>query len=194
LYQNIWIKNIIGDNIFYLLNLDDVDIQTSILDDIKSDTDVYYDERWKVTETFSRFILKNPHLVENKDVLVLGAGIGMETVVIGRLAHKIYLNDLSSVALNLCVKQLVKNRVNNYEIIHGRYESIELPEVDIMLGSFLVYNLETYRSMKQIVENCHYPILLMNEPFNHFMKLIRNTARKSTTFSSKDECLCVLFN
>jgi predicted RNA methylase len=126
--------------------------------------------------------------------MVLGAGIGIETLIIGRLAHKIYLNDLSLTALNLCTRQLIKNGVHNYEVIHGRYESLEMPEVDIIIGCFLVYNSEGYNSMKQFVENTHYPVLLINEHMAAFIKLIRKADRKSNTLLSEDECLCVLFN
>lgn len=192
--KEVWIKKYIGDNLFDLLNFDHPDIQKIILSDIKSGVDVYYDERWNLTETFSQFILENPGWVENKTVMVLGAGIGLETLTIGRLAHKIYLNDLSLTALNLCTRQLIKNGVNNYEVIHGRYESIEMPEVDIIIGCFLVYNAESYNSMKQLVENTHYPVLLINEHMAAFTKLIKKAERKSNTLLSKDECLGVLFN
>jgi predicted nicotinamide N-methyase len=192
--QELWLNKYIGDNLFDLLNLDHPDIQKVILSDIESDVDVYYDERWKLTEAFSRFILDNPKWVENKTVMIVGAGIGIETLIIGRLAHKIYLNDLSLTALNLCTKQLIKNGVHNSQIIHGRYECVEMPKVDIIIGCFLIYNLEGYRSMKQLVENSHYPVLLMNASFDAFIKLIKKADRKSNTLLSTDEGLCVLFN
>jgi predicted nicotinamide N-methyase len=192
--QPLWISKHIGGSPFDLLNLDHPDIQKIILSDIKSDVDVYYDERWNLTESFSRFILENPKWVKNKTVMVLGSGIGMETLIIGRLAHKIYLNDLSLIALNLCAKQLIRNGVRNYEVIHGRYECLEIPEVDIIIGCFLVYNSESYKSMKQLVENTHCPVLLMNEPMDAYIKLIRKADRKSDTLLSKDECQCVIFN
>jgi predicted nicotinamide N-methyase len=191
--QTLWINKNIGDNLFDLLNLDHPDIQSIILSDIKADMDVYYDERWNMTEAFSHFIFENPKWVENKTVMILGAGIGLETLIIGRLAHKIYLNDMSLIALDLCAKQLIQNGVHNYEVIHGRYEDLELPKVDIIIGCFLVYNTESYKSMKQFVENSHCPILLMNEPFSAFKKLIRKADRKSNMLLSKDEYLCVLF-
>lgn len=192
--QPFWINKCIGDRLFDLLNLDHPDIQKIILSDIKADVDVYYDERWNLTESFSRFILENPEWVKNKTVMVLGAGIGMETLIIGSLAHKIYLNDLSMIALNLCTRQLTKNGVHNYEVIHGHYECLEMPEVDIIIGCFLVYNSEGYKSMKQLVKNTHHPVLLMNEPMDAFIKLLRKADRKSDTLLSKDECQCVLFN
>jgi len=192
--QALWINKYIGDDLFDLLDLDHPDIQKVILSDIESDVDVYYDERWKLTEAFSHFILDNPEWVENKTVMILGAGIGIESLIIGRLAHKIYLNDLSLIALNLCAKQLIKNGVNNYQVIHGRYECIEMPKVDIIIGCFLVYNSEGYKSMKQFVENSHYPVLLMNASFDPFIKLIRKADRKSNTLLSTDEGLCVVFN
>jgi predicted nicotinamide N-methyase len=192
--QPLWISKCIRDSLFDLLNLDHPDIQKIILSDIKSDVDVYYDERWNLTESFSNFILENPEWVKNKTVMVLGAGIGMETLIIGRLAHKIYLNDLSSIALDLCARQLIKNGVNNYEVLHGRYECLEMPEVDIIIGCFIVYNPESYKSMKQLVENTHYPVLLMNQPMDAFIKLLKKAERMSKTLLSKDECQCVLFN
>jgi len=64
--------------------------------------DVYYDRRWEVTSILTDWLEKNHSQYEGKRVLVLGAGVGAETLVLGRLAEKVYLNDLMAIRITKC--------------------------------------------------------------------------------------------
>ena len=78
---------------FQLLNPDHPEIAARVLGDLDAGIAVYYDSRWDLTTQFCRFLLTHPTWIAGRSVLVLGAGIGLETLVIGRLCKTLYLND-----------------------------------------------------------------------------------------------------
>ena len=165
-----------------------------IMDDMDAGVDVYYDRRWAVTERFCRFLLANPTWVTNRSVLVLGAGIGLETLVIGRLCKTLYINDLSPAALALCGCQLRHNGITDFICLAGRYETIRLPPVDLVAGCFLVYNRETATAMRQFLEGCTVPLLLMNDQMPDLRALLRETSRPNRSLLPPDADPCILFN
>jgi predicted nicotinamide N-methyase len=191
--KSLWIRKYFEDNEFYLLNLDHPDVEISILSEMDSGIDVYYDQRWEVTEAFSRLLNDQKKWIENKKVLVLGAGVGMETIVIGQCCKKIYLNDLALRALDLCAQQLRKNGIHHFELIPGRYETIQIPQVDIVIGCYIIYNQETLRAMKSFLARFPHPVLLMNDPLPAFKKLLKKPPRTYRSLLDTDLLTCVLF-
>jgi len=178
---------------FHLLNLDHPIINKIILNEIDSGIDVYYDQRWNATEFFCRFLINNQEWIKNLTVLVLGTGIGMETLVIGKLCRKLYLNDLAPKALELCSWQLRKNNIHNYDLFPGYYEIIAFPPVDIVIGCYLIYNSATVRAMETFLKSCPNPVLLMNETLPAFIKFIRRTKRNVSYILNKSPNQCILF-
>ena len=128
-----------------------------------------------------------------KTVLVLGAGVGLETLVIGRLCTHLYLNDLAPGALALCVRQLHRNGITDVVCLPGRYEHLELPAVDLIVGCFLVYNQDTAAAMRQLLARHTPPVLLINDPMPDWHRLIRETSRQVRSLLPADDAPCVLF-
>jgi len=190
---SLWIPFKIAHFNFQLLNLDHPCIETDILDEIEAGVDVYYDRRWTVTEAFCHFLIEQPEWVADRSVMVLGAGIGIETLVIGRLCKKIYINDLAPTALDLCARQLRKNGMGNVELLPGRYEAIDCPPVDIIVGCYIVYNPDTAKALKQFLNLCPCPILLMNEYMSSLQTLLKTTSRRNRSLLSEEPYLCILF-
>src|SRR3989442_9156745 len=89
----LWSTLSLAGHRFQLLNLDHPEIAACILGDIDGGIAVYYDRRWDITTRFCRFLLAHPAWIAGRSVLVLGVGIGLETLVIGRLCTTLYLND-----------------------------------------------------------------------------------------------------
>ena len=99
---SLWQDMKVGPYAFDLLDLDHPDVEAAILDEIDAGMDVYYDRRWEVTGVFCKFLLYHPEWVAGRSVMFLGAGVGVESLVIGRLAKKMFINDWAPVALELC--------------------------------------------------------------------------------------------
>ena len=191
--QSIWTTVRFKNNRFKLLDLDHPRVEKDILQEIKSGIDVYYDRRWGLTQEFCEFIYEIPELFEDKNVLIVGAGIGAETVVIGRMAKKLYINDLAPVALDYCAMQLKENSVNNFETIPGSYGSMNIPDVDLAVACFCVYTGETMRAMKSFIEKAGSPVLIVNDPLPNFVRLMKTVQRKKRLLVSEERFPCYLF-
>jgi predicted nicotinamide N-methyase len=192
-FPPLWLSVDIAERCFHILNLDHPKISARILSDIDAGTAVYYDRRWRLTDRFCRFLLAEPAWVAGRTVLVLGAGVGLETLVIGSLCDKLYINDLSPVALELCARQLSQNGVVGVSCLPGRYEHLVLPPVDLLVGCFLVYNRDSASSMRSLLERRTPPVLLMNDNMSSWRTLVRQTSRQVRSLLPAGDVPCLLF-
>jgi predicted nicotinamide N-methyase len=191
---SLWRTVTVAAHHFRLLNLDHPRITARIMDDIDAGVEVYYDRRWRVTAHFCRFLLANPSWVSKRSVLIIGAGLGLESLVIGQLCKTLYINDLSPAAMELCGCQLRHNGITDFICLPGRYESLQLPPVDLVAGCFLVYNRETAAAMRQFLDRCAVPVLLMNDTMPDLHALLRETPRPSRSLLAPDAEQCLLFD
>jgi len=179
---------------FQLLNLDHPEISARILGDLDAGIAVTYDQRWDVTARFGRFLLANAEWVAGRRVLVLGAGVGLESLVIGRLCHHLYLNDLAPAALALGAEQLRRNGIAHFTCLCGRYETLPLPPVDLLVGCYLVYSRDTAAAMRQLLTRATPPVLLSNDNLLSWQTLLRTTRRAYRPLLPPDDIPCVLFD
>ena len=189
-----WHRISLAGHHFQLLNLDHPEVSARILGDLDAGIRVTYDRRWDVTARFGRFLLANPEWVADREVLVLGAGVGLETLVIGRLCHHLYLNDLAPGALALCAEQLQRNGIAHFTCLPGRYETLPLPPVDLLVGCYLVYNRDTAAAMRQLLARPTPPVLLSNDNLLSWQSLLRTTRRPYRPLLPPDDLHCVLFD
>ncbi|MFC1841020.1 hypothetical protein ACFL1N_15705, partial [Thermodesulfobacteriota bacterium] len=173
--------------------LDHPRVEEKIIDEITSGVDVFYDRRWEITEEFCEFIYEMPDLFQGKTVLIIGAGIGTESVIIGSMADRLYINDLAPVALNYCGRQLEKNNITNFDTLPGSYELIDIPPVDLTVACFCVYNRESRRNMKSFIEKNSSPLLLVNDALSDFRRLLEETDRKRKSLVPEERFPCYLF-
>jgi hypothetical protein len=124
---------------------------------------------------------------------VLGAGIGLETLVIGRLCKTLYLNDRAPGALDLCAQQLRRNGITDFTCLCGSYETLDLPPVDLLVGCYLVYNRDTAAAMRQLLARHTPPVLLSNGNLLSWQALLRETKRPYRTLLPPDDFPCLLF-
>jgi len=66
-----------------------------------------------------------------------------------------------------------ENAVQNFTLLEGRYETLDLPLVDLVVGSFLVYNMETMAAMESFIAKGQNDFLLVNERLDPFPKLLK---------------------
>jgi hypothetical protein len=110
--------------------------------------------------------------------LILGAGASLETVIIGALCDRLYINDLAPVSLKICQEQLNRNGIACAGTLCGRYEKLALPEMDLIVGCFIIYEKETRLAMETLLEQTDVPILLVNEELAAFQRLVKSTSRE----------------
>lgn len=181
----------IGSETFALMNLNHPRVEKDIMAEMSTGIDVYYDRRWDATAILTDWLAKNIDLFRDKRVLILGAGIGAETLILGRHASQIWINDLSPTSLALCQEQLEENGITTAISLPGRYEELDLPETDLVVASFLVYNNDTYRAMSSFMDDHQGDLILVNERLAPFPKLLGERPHKIVF--EKDSALGVIF-
>lgn len=180
----------IGPHRYSLMNLAHPRVDAEVIAEMESGLEVYYDRRWGITAVLTDWLAAHPEIMNGKRVLILGAGVGAETLVLAQHGSHIWINDLSATALKLCSEQLEKNNLQNFTPLHGRYEELDLPEVDLVVASFLIYNNETFTAMRSFVASHAGKVILVNErlaPFPKFLKL-----EKHEIIFEKDSAVGVL--
>ncbi|MEN8695577.1 MAG: methyltransferase domain-containing protein [Akkermansiaceae bacterium] len=171
---SLWTPSTIGNQSYFLMNLDHSQVEKEVIAEMEGGVDVYYDRRWEITTVLTDWLAKHPEVMDGKRVLILGAGVGAETLILARHGSHIWINDLSATALKLCAEQLEKNGLQNFTPILGLYQERALPEVDLVVASFLIYNDETFQAMRSFVTSHRGEIILVNErlaPFPKFLEL-----------------------
>lgn len=174
----LWESVQIKDASYVLINLDHPYVEARVRSDMDAGVSVFYDCRWGVTEVLNRWLLENLDLIRGKRVLVLGAGVGAETVVLGKYCSHVWINDIAPAAVELCAEQMDQNGLENYTKLLGSYEAIDLPEVDLVVASFLIYDAKTLKTMLTFLGNHQGDVLLVNErlkAFRQFLKIEKHT-------------------
>ena len=182
---------LIGSETFALMELKHPQVEQEIIAEMSQGIDVYYDRRWATTGVLTEWFAQNTDLFLGKRVLIIGAGIGAETLILGRHASHIWINDISPTALTLCQEQLKENGIENATSLVGRYEELDLPEVDLVVASFLVYNDDTYRSMSTYMDQHQGNLILVNERLAPFPKLLKE--REHRILFEKGAAVCAHF-
>lgn len=191
--MNYWITKKIGKRVFTTLNLDHPDIGNRIMGEMSEGIAVYYDTRWKMTDDFCDWLIQHEESFRGRDLLVIGAGVGLETLVLASMARHIYLNDLAPVSLELCAEQLEQNGLTNYQPIPGDYTRIDLPEADLAVGCFVIYNRQTSLSARAFLDRFSGEVLLVNPPMPPFPLFLRQCSRPHQQAMETPEGLAIRF-
>lgn len=179
----------IAGETFLRLDLTHPGIEARILEEMASGVEVYYDREWPFTRRFCRLLLERRELVEHRDVLVAGAGVGLEAVVAGRLCRRLWINDRAPEALRLLRWQLRENGVHDVESVPGSFAEIDLPPVDVVLACFVVYDLDTRRAARALERRAHaadVPLLLGGEDIGGYLTALLEEVERPVETLSRD--------
>lgn len=169
----------IAGRAYQALDLDHPEIVREVTRDMDDGIAVYYDRRWGLTERFCRFLLERPALVEGRTVLVAGAGVGLEAVVIGSLAGRTVVNDLAPASLTLAARQLEANGVRGFDLDRGLFQDADLDGIDLVIACFVVYDAETRDAMAELLRRAagrEIPVVLANEDVGSYFQEVLDGA------------------
>ncbi len=172
----------LGGRTYQALDLDHPEIVREVTRDMDEGIAVYYDRRWGLTERFCRFLLERPALVEGRKVLVAGAGVGLEAVVIASLAGRTVVNDLAPASLTLAARQLEANGLQRFDLDPGLFQDADLDGVDLVIACFVVYNGETRDAMAELLRRAagrDIPVVLANEDVGSYFQEVLDGAAGS---------------
>lgn len=187
----------LGGHVYRRLNLDHPDPLARVWAEVEAGVPVYYDRVWGLTDRFAAFLHQRPELVSGKHVLVVGAGVGMEAVVVGRLSRSVRINDMAPVSLELLERQLRENGIEPVASLPGSFADVALdPELDLVVACFVVYDRGSARALERLLERTGergVPVLIAGEDIGgHLSRLLRRTPRAVTELSPPDEAWAVM--
>jgi len=188
--KNLWIKDDVGGDPYRLMNLAHPEVDRRVIAEIEAGIGVYYDRRWGATAILTDWMGENIGVFREKNILILGVGVGAESLILGHHGKHVWLNDLAPVALELCAEQMEENGLKNYTTLVGCYEDLELPPVDLAVASFLIYNKETYRAMQTFMSEQQCDLILVNERLDPFPQFL--TEHEHEIIFEKDGAVGVL--
>ena len=177
-----WLPWPVADDDYERLDLDHPEVRERIVEEVGAGVPVYYDRRWPMTRRFCRWLAARPELVRGRRVVVVGAGVGMEAVLAGRLADRVWINDMAPVALELQAEQLERNGVEPAGVLPGSFGDVRLPaEADLVLGCFVLYDetsADAMRSLLARAREAKVPVILADLDIGgHFSAMLDEVER-----------------
>lgn len=166
-----WTLVRLAGRVFRAHDFDHPDVQARVGQDMAAGVDVYYDRRFRLTSHFCRWVDAHPGAVADRTVLVAGAGVGLEAVVLGGRAAAVVVNDVAPTALDLAVEQLAANGVHDVRTAPGPCQDVDLDGVDLVVACFVVYDADTRDAVAGLVRRASrrgVPALLANEDIGGF--------------------------
>ena len=189
-----WIPFEVEGEQFSLINFDRKSIGYLIMDEMDTGFDVYYNTRWGLTTNFAEWLSQNSELVNNRKVLIIGAGAGLETLILAKYAQQIVINDLSEVSLRLCKEQLEQNNFHNFSFLPGDYTSIDLPKnCELAIACYPIYCPATAKAMEAFINRFDGDVIVVNEPLKAFRKFLKTTRKTYETLKQWDVGVALKF-
>lgn len=174
-----WVAEKIGDWEVQALSMANPEFNRDVMGEIEGgEIDVYYDTRWETSRLFARWLLDRKEIFTDKRALVLGCGIGLESLSVARYASRVWCNDLSPVACAWTLKQLEVNGLAGHALV-GSYLECAVPDVDIVIGSFLVYNEETAASLASFVSSHAWETVFANDGMSYWSDFLGSCAHRN---------------
>lgn len=150
--DSLWTDVELGGERFRRLRLDHPGVEERIVAEITAGAPVYYDREWPMTRRFCRWLVRHRPWVEERRVLVVGAGVGMEAVVAGRFAAAVEINDLSPLALDLLGRQLRANEIEPVAVHACSFAEVPLAEeLELVLACFAVFHDASASAMERLL-------------------------------------------
>jgi predicted nicotinamide N-methyase len=150
-------KVAVGDSeltIYRVKNLDDLVEQVTDDEFNKDERLPYWAELWPSAAALSRFLLENPGLLENRNVLELGCGLGLTSMI----AHRqrplhLICTDYENAALELTRKNFELNNLEPPELKLMDWRSPDFDnEFEIILASDILYEKRFFEPIFSLFE------------------------------------------
>lgn len=113
----------------------------------------YWSRVWPSAIALAAFIAQQPHLVQNKIVLELGAGLGLPSLVAANYAKRVVCTDASADAVAVVKQTAGLNRIANLEALVMNWTSITpTTTADVLLLSDVNYEPKTFENLHAVIK------------------------------------------
>lgn len=144
-------------NINQVTNVDEVfdHLIHSAKDDVNvSDERIpYWTEIWPSALALSEFIIKNHGLFERKNIIEIGSGLALPSIVASEFAKEIIITDYLEDAINFArANVLLNERMNvNFSTIDWRNINTDI-KYDVVLASDIAYEKRSFEFIPKAIE------------------------------------------
>ena len=115
----------------------------------------YWSQIWPSATALAQFIEKQPHYIQDKEVLELAAGLGLPSFVASQWAKQIVCTDYLPEIVTVLEKSVIHNNLSNVKCevldwnnIHSSFFSAE-----VVLMSDVNYNPTDFRTLLEVFKN-----------------------------------------
>jgi predicted nicotinamide N-methyase len=134
----------------------------------------YWTELWPSAIALSKFIIKNASLLKYKQVIEIGAGLALPSLVASPFCNSITTTDYIQDALHFAQRNSVLNKINNikFELLDWRNIKENHTKYDIILASDIAYEKRFFADLpKALLSLMHDDsIAILTEPNRLFAK------------------------
>lgn len=112
----------------------------------------YWTQVWPASLALCRFLVKEPHYIENKEVLELAAGLGLPSLLAAKLAKKVVCSDYLPEAVAVIQQSIQANNQTNIEaaLLDWRVLPQGL-EPDTLLLSDINYEVAEFETLETVI-------------------------------------------
>lgn len=116
-------------------------------------TSPYWSQVWPASIALSEFISNHSHLVLEKEVLELGAGLGLPSMMAAHYARSVICSDYESKAVELIKQSAQLNGLSNLKALCLDWNNLS-PELkpDVLLLSDINYDQAAFEKLTSVLE------------------------------------------
>ncbi len=122
---------------------------------------------WESAIALSGYLCERPGLVAGREVLELGAGVGLSGLTAARLGAHVTLSDHEPAALEVCRRNAMANAMAPPRTIQADWRNWpETRTYQVILGADIVYEREIHTVLVRLLATCTRPggCILLTDP------------------------------
>jgi methyltransferase-like protein 23 len=119
---------------------------------LKLDSNPFWAKIWHSAIALAQFIEDNAQLFINKNIVEIGAGIGLPSFVASKLAKQVIATDISEAALQLITLISNQNHISNLTTAnYNWHHPFEFNDIDIVLLSDINYEPNQFEAIYSLI-------------------------------------------
>lgn len=114
----------------------------------------YWSQVWPSALALCEFIVAHSHVVQDKKVLELGAGLGLPSLLAARYAFSVLCSDKEADAVEIIARSALENNLSNLQAVVINWEVISFEiNVDVVLLSDVNYEPHVFEKLNALILN-----------------------------------------
>lgn len=113
----------------------------------------YWTEIWPSALGLSRFIIENNSIFHLKNIIELGSGLALPSIVVAEYCNEITISDYLEDALDFAKKNVKLNENNNFKFSTIDWRNINVDtKYDVVLASDIAYEKRSFEFIPKAIE------------------------------------------